>query len=303
MVIVTPKTRHYEPIAKAFDLLTDYSPESVEILAVGFRENEKFFLPPDWKLELVKTNKSGYPAVLARAVFTKLKEYPANIVIFPDGGAEKTAASFVSAKIGTKHISGVQRLRPGSKGIVVTRRTCSSYIMLDVNLPEKMAIVSLTAGQGENLPSWQEKTPEKVSEVESPENYIVSTSYAERSERNPLESARTIIIAGNGCRGKAFAKLEEFAQKTNATLGVTRALAFSGYGDISRIVGQSGLVVAPEICVTFGVSGAAAFLVGIESAKTVIAVNKDEMAPIFGRADYGLIADVEDVIEELLEKA
>jgi electron transfer flavoprotein alpha subunit len=117
---------------------------------------------------------------------------------------------------------------------------------------------------------------------------------------NPLEIAPLIFAAGRGLGSKAACdRLRRVAERFGAPLGFSRPAALNGWGETREIIGQSGVRTGAEVCVALGVSGAAAFMTGIESASTLIAVNPDKNAPIFRYADIGILSSAEEFIAAL----
>ena len=177
--------------------------------------------------------------------------------------------------------NAIQTVKSGDATKVVTFRT-ASFDAAGEGGSASVDTISATANPG--LSSWVE---DKVATTDRPE----------------LTSAGIVVSGGRGVGSEeSFAIIEKLADKLGAAVGASRAAVDSGYAPNDWQVGQTGKVVAPELYIAAGISGAIQHLAGMKDSKIIVAINKDEEAPIFQVADFGLVADLFDAVPELTEK-
>ncbi len=226
----------------------------------------------------------------------------AKAVISLSGTTGKDFMPRVAQSLAAAQASDVLEFLPGKQ---YRRPMYAGNVIADVELGTDVHVVTVRSTAFDPAEDSGECPVRAVTDatLEAQGQEFVSFDSVE-SERPELTEAEIVVSGGRALKSEEnFAQLiEPLADKLGAAIGASRAAVDSGYAPNDWQVGQTGKVVAPKLYIAVGISGAIQHLAGMKDSKVIVAINKDGEAPIFEVADYGLVADLYDVLPELIEK-
>lgn len=224
-------------------------------------------------------------------------------ILFPASSFGKNCAPRLAAKLDISQISDITRVidqhtfeRPIYAGnAIATVHSDDEYKVITVRPTSFAAAAAEDEG----------KAPIEFTEVVLGSDQVKFISqHVNKSNRPDLQSARVVVSGGRGVgSAQAFKELvDNLADKLGAAVGASRAAVDAGYAPNDYQIGQTGKIVAPQLYIALGISGAIQHLAGMKESGVIVAINKDPDAPIFSIADYGLVADIFKAVPELIDK-
>ncbi|EBA6098582.1 electron transfer flavoprotein subunit alpha/FixB family protein [Salmonella enterica] len=224
-------------------------------------------------------------------------------ILFPASSFGKNCAPRLAAQLDVSQISDITRVidqhtfeRPIYAGnAIATVHSDDEYKVITVRPTSFAAAVAEDEG----------KAPIEFTEVVLGSDQVKFISqHVNKSNRPDLQSARVVVSGGRGVgSAQAFKELvDNLADKLGAAVGASRAAVDAGYAPNDYQIGQTGKIVAPQLYIALGISGAIQHLAGMKESGVIVAINKDPDAPIFSIADYGLVADIFKAVPELIDK-
>ena len=271
---------------------------------------------------LIAGGATGPAAAAAAKLPSVAKVLTAEAEIYANGLAEPMAALLVALAPGYSHLlapasAGGKNVMPRAAALLdvqilsdisdvvdadtFVRPIYAGNAMATVRSADAKKVITVRAASFDPVPAEGGSAPiEAAATAGDPGLSRFLGSEIVKTERPELTAAR-IIVSGGRAMGSAenFAIVERVADKLGAAIGASRAAVDAGYAPNDHQVGQTGKIVAPELYIAVGISGAIQHLAGMKDSKVIVAINKDEEAPIFQVADYGLVADLFKAMPEL----
>jgi len=241
---------------------------------------------------------NGLAEPIADLVVTLAKDY--EYIVAPATNSAKNILPRVAALLDAMVISDITAVIDGN---TFERPIYAGNALQTVTSTDSKKVVSVRTANFDLSVTGGSASVEMIAATANPNLSEWLEDKVASSDRPELTSAGIVVSGGRGLGSEEdFALIEKLADKLNAAVGASRAAVDSGYAPNDWQVGQTGKVVAPDLYVAVGISGAIQHLAGMKDSKIIVAINKDEEAPIFQVADFGLVADLFEVVPDLTRK-
>ena len=239
----------------------------------------------------------------ASAISLAAEKENADIVVLSNSFNGKALAPTIGIKLKASVVSGVIEVPKIDAGkFIVKKTTFSGKAIASIEMVSDKKVITLNP----NSFTVHESSANVVIETYLPEinakNRIVVKETIRSTDKISLPEAEIVVSGGRGLKGpENWNLIEDLAEALNAATACSKPVSDSGWRPHSEHVGQTGIVISPNLYIAAGISGAIQHLAGVSSSKTIVAINKDANAPIFQAADYGIVGDVFEVLPKLTE--
>lgn len=222
--------------------------------------------------------------------------------LFGQGGGSSVLASVTASLLDVAVVSGVFAMPVSFNPLTIIRKPFSGKLLSTLVVNSTEAVLVLSAGVGEAVAGKTAPTTEVIAVQMVHDSGVVLESEHTEGGRQLLTDALRVVSGGRGMKGpENWKPLEELAGILGAALACSRPVSDEGWRSHHEHVGQTGKVVAPDLYIACGISGAIQHIAGVNGSKVIVAVNKDKEAPIFEVADYGIVGDVQVFIPALVD--
>ncbi len=254
----------------------------------------------------IATDDSLPAAAITASLADLITEHSPDLLMFGMGYTDRDVAGRLSARIDKPVLANAVEITPDGDSVVITNEILGGTTLVDTRYDGGAPWITVVRPKSFTAEPGEAAAPEVVAVALADAGHAGSASVTERhveaSEGPDLEEADIVVAGGRGMGSEdGFGAVTELANALNGAVGATRAVVDSGWVPYSLQVGQTGKTVKPSLYIAAGLSGAMQHIVGMKDSGTIISINKDEEAPIFGISDLGIVGDVHKVLPKLLE--
>ena len=243
------------------------------------------------------------PEVLLDGLTRMAAKGPKDLFVFPGTGSGPGLATRLAFRLGGSSCVQVQTCEPGDAGkLTLTKPAYGGNMEARICLNSGPFCLAPEKGAFRPFPMGKAACPVKVQTGHSPfvPDWVKESLLIPDDPGQGLEKAEQVLVAGNGVGSREGVKeLERIARALGAGLGASRPVVMNGWAPMETLVGASGAILSPRVCIAAGVSGTRVFAKGIEKSQFIVAVNTDPRALIFDQADVGVVDDLHRILPEL----
>lgn len=277
--------------------------QSVVIYSDVARREQFIQQAPTVETHLIKV--AGYqPEVILDALADYFEQHTVDLILFPSDYAGIELSTRLAYRLNGSSMVGVEKVEFGMDHLVCSKGVYSNHLRGFFELKRKPFCISLQKGvvDPEPVPASLQQRVTEVDLSQMVAGFVKSTRYIPEEKSNQLESAAVVLAVGQGVGSKqAMEALSEIANLIGAELAVSRPVAMNAWAPMQKMIGVSGTIAKPDLCLVVAASGAAAFMAGIEKSGLIIAINQDKQAPIVNQCDVAIIDDFQAVFDALLK--
>ncbi len=252
---------------------------------------------------------AGDMAALDNQVYTGIisaaaEKSGAKIIILSNNNTGKALAPRVSVSLKAGLVSGVTALPESTDPLVVTKKVFSGKAFAKVKVLSESALLTLAQNSYELVETGGLASIEAFDAgIDSSAGKTIVKDVQKQTGKILLSDAEVVVSGGRGMKsGENWQPLEELAEVLGAAMACSRPVSDEGWRSHDEHTGQTGKIIAPNLYLAFGISGAIQHLAGVSSSKYIVAVNTDKDAPIFEAADYGIVGDALKILPELINE-
>ena len=299
------KKKTYELVSYAYTLAQKTGSEVIAVSIGDVADEELQKLGKYGASKVVHHELKDFPTLdnklYAQLIKQTAEDEEAGIIVFADNFTGKAVAPRLSASLKAGLVAGVNEVPSSFEPFTVKSKVFSGKAYGHVKINSAKKILALQTNSFDITEHPKDATIERK-EADSSQAVTKQKDVNKVTDQVLLNDAEIIVSGGRGMKSPDnWGGIEELAELLGAATGCSRPVSDEGWRPHTEHVGQTGKVVAPNVYFALGISGAIQHLAGISGSKYIVAVNKDEEAPIFGAADYGIVGDVNEVIPKMIE--